>query len=56
MSTPSARPETQVEVPDLPPPLTQGAARALLRILQAAAQTRAESDPRSGGEPEAIAS
>ena len=57
MTAPSRR-ETQVEVPDQPPSLSQGAARELVRILRAAAQshTGMPENGRRGEEPEALAS
>ena len=56
--TPPSRREIQVEVPDHPPYLSQGAARELARILRAAAQSRTgmPENGRRGEEPEALAS
>lgn len=56
--TPPSRRETQVEVPDHPPSLSQGAALELTRILRAATQNRIgmPENGRPGEEPEALAS
>lgn len=58
MTRPSAGAEVRVVAPVHAPALTEGAARELARILQAAARARLEQHEigRPGEDPEAIAS